>query len=166
MNFMHKKFFKNFFICFVLLIIFVGCSKQEEKWIYTVSSKIIDDKNKIEKAHPDIDAYQNMAVVELKLTSMFTTDLNNLNIYLDFPKNSNMKLFSQGSSSSSIVKRKDKIECSFDIIWDQPLDKTRDLLNQSKIIIEWEQNGKNKRFEIILNYPTSSHSKIIRNTDF
>jgi len=152
MFFMYKRFYQLSFICFVLFtLVLIGCSKQTEEWNYSVNSSIVTDKNIIEKSHRDIPGtYQNMAVVEVRLTSMYTANLTNLDVHLDFPQNNSIKLYSYGSSSSTIIKKNDKIEYSFEIILDQSETETKTLLDQSKVIIEWEQNGFIDRFEINL----------------
>lgn len=152
MKLKQKIFYQLFFICFFLFVlILVGCSKQTEKWNYSVSSSIVSDKSIIEEIHPDIPGnYQNMAVVEVKLISMYTANLTNLDVHLDFPQNESLKLYSHGSSSSTVIKKNDEIEYSFEIILDQSETDTIALLGQSKIIIEWEQSGNRERFEINL----------------
>lgn len=150
MDFIRKGFIPPFSVCLFLLILMVaGCSKQEERWIYDVSSNIVEDKSEIEGKHPDIiGEYQSMVTVVVELTSKFTSDLTNLDVRLDFPQSNTMKLYSEGSSSSTVVKTNDKVEYLFDIILDQSLAETKRLLDQSKITVEWETDEKKERLEI------------------
>jgi|GEM_PF-3520275 len=150
MDLIRKGLIPPFSVCFFLLtLILTGCSKQEEQWIYDVSSNIVEDKSDIEGKHPDImGEYQSMITVAVELTSKFTADLTNLDVRLNFPQNKTMKLYSQGSSSSTVVKTNDKVEYLFDIILDQSMSETKSLLDQSKIIVEWEAGEKKERMDI------------------